>query len=94
MEEEQTGTHTLAEWKAWYAEQRSDEVEFVTAAEPAPEDETELERLWLAGGHPHPRWNRLAVQAAEDPDSWAVGAGRREAATPAARRAGNRTGTT
>ena len=47
MEEEQTGTHTLAEWKAWYAEQRSDEVEFVTAAEPVPEEDTELERLWL-----------------------------------------------
>ena len=47
MEEEQTGTHTLAEWKAWYAEQRSDEVEFVTAAEPVPGEDTELERLWL-----------------------------------------------
>ena len=47
MEEEQTETHTLAEWKAWYAEQRSDEVEFVTAAEPVPGEDTELERLWL-----------------------------------------------
>lgn len=47
MEEEQTGTHTLAEWKAWYAEQRSNKVELVTAADPAPDDDTELERLWL-----------------------------------------------
>ena len=47
MEEEQTGTHTLAEWKAWYSEYRPGVLELKSGINPVPEDEVVLERLWL-----------------------------------------------
>ena len=47
MQENEAGTHTLAEWKTWFAEHRSENIVLRTSLESVPDDANEFERVWL-----------------------------------------------